>query len=498
MALILQRLRDSQPQDFAPADLSAPINQGAVEVFSFGGNGLRGAVRGYAGTVQSGAIGHSVLSVAGVGARSIAFDGATWLDFPAAVGAFGTGEFSVTVIFRATAGHLFGNNESAVAGGWLLYKSGTKLVINQNDAFSLNLSTTADVYDGALHCVTITRSSGGYYQWMVDGRLDNGSAGTLLSVSSGKSPVLGGQRNGASSAGALLNGDVAFVAMHTRAISLEDHRSYSRRPWRGLSGPRIYIPAAEAAGGGGVTGTLAATESGADTAALSGQVVVTGALAATESGADTAALSGAVIVAGALSAVEAGDDSAAAAGVVVVQGALSATDAGADTAAISGGSGVSGSLAALESGTDTAAGLGGVLVQGSLSAAEAGADTALLSGGSGVYGSIATAEDGADTAAVIGVVTVIGELAAAETAGDTLAAAGGVLVQGALVVAEVGVDTAALTSAVAVAGGVEYVRLYSRISPAVAALSPICPTVARPSLLATRRDLRSTIDLESP
>lgn len=250
MALILQRLRDSQPQDFAPADLSAPINQGAVEVFSFGGNGLRGAVRGYAGTVQSGAIGHSVLSVAGVGARSIAFDGATWLDFPAAVGAFGTGEFSVTVIFRATAGHLFGNNESAVAGGWLLYKSGTKLVINQNDAFSLNLSTTTDVYDGALHCVTITRSSGGYYQWMVDGRLDNGSAGTLLSVSSGKSPVLGGQRNGASSAGALLNGDVAFVALHNRAISLEDHRSYSRSPWRGLSGPRIYIPGAAAGGPG--------------------------------------------------------------------------------------------------------------------------------------------------------------------------------------------------------------------------------------------------------
>ena len=45
-----------------------------------------------------------------------------------------------------------------------------------------------------------------------------------------------------------------------------------------------------AAAASGATGTLAATESGSDTAALAGDVLVEGSLAATESGGDTAAL----------------------------------------------------------------------------------------------------------------------------------------------------------------------------------------------------------------
>ena len=52
--------------------------------------------------------------------------------------------------------------------------------------------------------------------------------------------------------------------------------------------------------------------------------------------------------------------------------------------------------------------------------------------------------------------------------------------------------------AVVVAASGEYIRLYSRITPAVALLSPICPAVALSSPVAARRDLRSTIDLESP
>ena len=50
----------------------------------------------------------------------------------------------------------------------------------------------------------------------------------------------------------------------------------------------------------------------------------------------------------------------------------------------------------------------------------------------------------------------------------------------------------------AVVAGTEYVRLYSRITPAVAAPSLICPTVALPSPLAVLQGLRSNIDLESP
>ena len=61
---------------------------------------------------------------------------------------------------------------------------------------------------------------------------------------------------------------------------------------------------------GAITGDLAATESGADTAAASGRVVVTGLLAATESGSDTAALAGRVLVQGTLSAQEVGSDTA--------------------------------------------------------------------------------------------------------------------------------------------------------------------------------------------
>ena len=59
-----------------------------------------------------------------------------------------------------------------------------------------------------------------------------------------------------------------------------------------------------------ITGTLAATEAGADTAVLSGQVRVQGALAALESGADTASLAGQIIVGGSLAAAEVGSDTA--------------------------------------------------------------------------------------------------------------------------------------------------------------------------------------------
>lgn len=88
----------------------------------------------------------------------------------------------------------------------------------------------------------------------------------------------------------------------------------------------------EPAAGGGITGTLAASEDG-DTAAISGQVIVQGALAASEVG-DTAALAGQVIVQGALAASESGDTFAAS-GTVLVQGAMAASE-GSDTFAATG------------------------------------------------------------------------------------------------------------------------------------------------------------------
>ena len=86
----------------------------------------------------------------------------------------------------------------------------------------------------------------------------------------------------------------------------------------------------------GVTGSLNATEAGADIAALSGGVLVSGALAATESGSDTAVIAGGApgSVVGGLSATEATSDTATASGRVLVQGTLSAQEVGGDTADI--------------------------------------------------------------------------------------------------------------------------------------------------------------------
>lgn len=141
-----------------------------------------------------------------------------------------------------------------------------------------------------------------------------------------------------------------------------------------------------AAGGSGVTGSLAATESGSDTASFSGAVEVSGSLAASETGSDTAAISGTVKVQGSLSATEAGSDAAAFSGTVTaaaITGTLAATETGSDTASLSGTVEVSGSLDATETGADVAA-FAGFASQaentGTMAASESGADYALFAG----------------------------------------------------------------------------------------------------------------------
>lgn len=174
-------------------------------------------------------------------------------------------------------------------------------------------------------------------------------------------------------------------------LSLEDGPPVS---WgaRLLTVGAVVIPAA--------TGSLAATETGADTASLSGDVLVAGALAVTETGADTAALAGDVLIDGALAAVESGADTAAFSGAVPVVGTLAATETGSDTAALAGYVPVLGLLAATETGADTAAlaGEGVTIASGSLAAIESGSDTAALTGAILVSGVLAATEIGADTA----------------------------------------------------------------------------------------------------
>lgn len=219
-------------------------------------------------------------------------------------------------------------------------------------------------------------------------------------------------------------------------------------------GGAILVALSKAAGGGGVTGTLAATESGADTFAAAGDVIVAGALAATESGADTFSAAGDVIVQGALAVTEAGADSFAADGDVLVQGALAVDESGSDTFAASGGAtpAVTGDLSATESGSDTFAGPGSVLVQGALAGAESGSDTAASTGTVLVRGALAVTEAGGDTFAAAGGVAVSGALAASEAGSDTFAAAGTVAgsagVTGSLAAQEGGSDALAAAGAI--------------------------------------------------
>lgn len=190
-----------------------------------------------------------------------------------------------------------------------------------------------------------------------------------------------------------------------------------------LDYPTLFVVSVKAgAGGGGITGSLSATESGADVLAASGTVLVSGSLAGVESGSDTASVAGSVLVSGALSASEAGADTASISGAVLVQGSLSATEAGDDTFAAIGtvGSVVTGSLTAVETGPDTAAVSGAVLVSGALAAVEAGSDIAAVFGSVAVSGSVSAVETGQDQFSAVGVASSItGSLNAVEQGSDT-------------------------------------------------------------------------------
>ena len=164
----------------------------------------------------------------------------------------------------------------------------------------------------------------------------------------------------------------------------------------------VVLALRPAAGGSGVTGTLAATETGTDTAAASGTVAVSGSLTATEAGSDTLAATGAVAVSGALVASETGADTFAGAG--------STTGA------------ITGSMLAQEAGSDTFAGVGAAVISGAVSAIEAGADVLAASGVVAVLLAMAVAEAGADVSAIVGSVSISGTMAATETGSDTFAA----------------------------------------------------------------------------
>jgi hypothetical protein len=115
----------------------------------------------------------------------------------------------------------------------------------------------------------------------------------------------------------------------------------------------------------GSAGSLAATESGSDTAAISISVPVDVSLAATEAGSDTAA----------------GDVTVSAVTLGTVTVSLDASESGEDTGALDGTVGaVTATADATEASSDAAALDVAVAISATLEAAESGADTALITG----------------------------------------------------------------------------------------------------------------------
>ncbi len=152
-----------------------------------------------------------------------------------------------------------------------------------------------------------------------------------------------------------------------------------------------------------ISGSLAATETGTDTASINGKVNVRGNLAATETGTDTTAFSGTVsnsAITGSFAAIETGADNASILGGVLVQGSLNATETGSDTSSINGKVLVQGSLNSVETGEDLSFVSGKVFINGSLNTTEIGQDVANISGFTeqSISGFLSATETGQDSA----------------------------------------------------------------------------------------------------
>lgn len=247
-----------------------------------------------------------------------------------------------------------------------------------------------------------------------------------------------------------------------------------------------------AGGGSGVIGDLDATETGADTATLTGDVPVSGAIAAAETVADTASATGAVLATGSFAAAESGSDIAAGTGSVAWPGrvgSLSAGETGVDSFAGSSTVAISGAFAVSETGVDAFAASGAAAWPdgtGTLNATEAGADVAVASGTIHVAGAFAIGEAGADIAAFAGDVPVAGQLAAAESGSDIAALLGAVAIAGAFVGVETGADTFAGSGSVRPYGSGALVAVET--GPDVAALAGTVLVIGSLDALAAGND----------
>lgn len=228
------------------------------------------------------------------------------------------------------------------------------------------------------------------------------SGSAISAMSTVSNPVsIAAQGPGASVA---LSGDIEIVLIFNRLLSDAEIRSLSANPYQILrpANDRLWLDVV--AGGGGVTGTLAATDA-QDAASVSGSASApsaSGALSASDAQ-DIASFAGALTFTGSLAATEE-HDAATFAGTAYapgVSGTLAATD-NADAAGLSGALSFVGALSAVES-QDSAAVAGAFGPSGSLAAADL-QDSAAFFGicGSGVDG-LLVAVDQPDSAVFSGV-----------------------------------------------------------------------------------------------
>lgn len=219
---------------------------------------------------------------------------------------------------------------------------------------------------------------------------------------------------GATSGTAFLDGLVGPALVFNRALSDAELRSISENPYQILrpASDRLWLDVV--AGGGGVSGTLAASDA-PDAGAFAGALTFTGSLAATDAQ-DSASLSGTAFApgfSGALAATEA-SDSPAFSGALSFVGSITATEPQ-DQISLTGSTGSGGTLAATES-VDTASlagAFGAASFSGLLAATEA-TDTLAVSGSvmaPPIIGSL-MASDGQDVAVLAGYVPVYGVCAA--------------------------------------------------------------------------------------
>lgn len=365
MAWVETRItRTTQPQDAVGVDWNNPLTRGLTRAVK--GNGSKeevsSAFNQNNGTVYT--------SVMGVGFGTNSGSSITFPDTPVSLytifslaQAYTAAE--VALLTRTAGAAAYNQNFALSLAGGVTPKAGHKNV--SGNAYPYVTSSISVAPNTLVAAASVYNGSS--IKVFTNGALGGSIAATDPYTSFAGSVTQIGAVDGTARTANYRGGGIWLSLIFNRALSDAEIKSLSDNPWQIFEPEvsRVWVESAtEAAPPGDPTGILSATETGSDTAVLSGQIVVQGTLAATEQGSDTPTLTGKVLV----------------------QGSLAATEVGSDTALINGSSVIitSGTLNATETGGDSASMASKVLVTGAVSGQELGSDTASLAGAAAVTG----------------------------------------------------------------------------------------------------------------